>query len=66
MHLYVAPMDTVVVDFAADGRIKCQNEDWTLPSMQEQRAVMYAAREQIALLTELVERLEALSAPGRR
>ncbi len=60
MHLYVEPMDCVVIDVSQDGRILIENEDWSVPSTQEQRAVIYAARDEIARLTELVEALEAL------
>ena len=62
MHLYVAPMDSIVVDFSEDGRIKLLDEDWSVPSLQEQRAVIYAARDEIARLTELVEALETTGA----
>lgn len=65
MHLYVEPMDCVVTDVSEDGRILIENEDWSLPSMQEQRAVIYAARDEIARLTELIEALEALGKKAR-
>jgi hypothetical protein len=60
MHLYVEPMDAVVVDVSDDGRILLANEAWSQPTLQERRAVIYAARDEIARLTELVETLEAL------
>jgi len=60
MHLYVEPMDAVVVDVSEDGRILVANEDWSQPTLQERRAVIYAARDEIARLTELVETLEGL------
>lgn len=66
MRLYVEPMDCVVIDFGEDGRILIENEDWSVPSMQEQRAVIYAARDEIARLTELIEALDALGAKTRR
>jgi hypothetical protein len=53
-------MDAVVVDISDDGRIRLENEDWSQPTLQERRAVIYAARDEIACLTELVETLEAL------
>ena len=65
LHLYVGPMDAVIVDFSEDGQIHVENEAWHSPSLQEQRAVIYAAREEIARLTELVEALEALSERAR-
>lgn len=65
MHLYVPPMDSVVVDFQDDGQIRIENEDWHAPSLQEQRAVIYAAREEMARLSELVEAIEALGDRAR-
>ena len=58
-------MDAFLVDFDDAGRIRLDGEEWTVPSLQEQRAVIYAAREEIARLTELVEALEALEAMNR-
>jgi hypothetical protein len=66
MHLYVEPMDCVVVDVSDDGRILIENEDWSVPSTQEQRAVIYAARDEIARLTELIDALEALGSQARK
>jgi len=68
MHLYVEPMDAVVVDVSDDGRIRLANEEWSHPTMQERRAVIYAARDEIARLTELVDTLESLgtSRPDQR
>ena len=62
MRLYVEPMDAVVIDVAADGRIRLEDEDWSVPTLQERRAVIYAATNEIAALTELLEILE--SAPS--
>lgn len=62
MRLYVEPMDTVLVDVDGDGRVKLENEDWSVPTLQEQRAIIYAARQEIAALAEL---LEILDAPSR-
>jgi hypothetical protein len=62
MKLYVEPMDTVLVDVAGDGRVKLENEEWSVPTLQEQRAIIYSARQEIAALTEL---LEILDPPAR-
>jgi hypothetical protein len=59
MRLYVEPMDAVLVDVAGDRRVKLENEDWSVPTLQEQRAIIYAARQEIAALTELLEILDA-------
>lgn len=58
MRLYVEPMDAVLIDVAADGRVKLESEDWSTPTLQEQRAIIYAARQELAALTELLEILE--------
>ena len=59
MRLYVETMDAIVVDVAADRRVRLDNEDWSAPTLQEQRAIIYAARQEIAALTELLEILDA-------
>jgi hypothetical protein len=58
MRLYVPTMDAVLVEFDSDGRVRFENEDWSTPSLQEMRAILYAARNEAAELTELVESLE--------
>jgi hypothetical protein len=59
MRLYVEPMDAVLVDFDAQGRVRFENEDWSTPNLQETRAILYAARNEIAQLTELVETFDS-------
>jgi len=63
MHLYVEPMDAVLVEFDNCGQVKFENEDWAVPSLQETRAILYAAENEISALTELIESLEAAVAP---
>jgi hypothetical protein len=58
MKLYVKPMDSTVVEVDADGRVRLEDEDWRIPTLQERRAIIYAARDEIAALTELVDILE--------
>jgi hypothetical protein len=58
MRLYVEPMDAVVVEVAADGRVRLEAEGWCAPTLQERRAIIYSARDEIAALTELVDLLE--------
>ena len=58
MRLYVEPMDSVVVDVDAQGRIRLENEDWSTPTLQERRAILYAATNEIAELTELLDILD--------
>jgi hypothetical protein len=59
MKLYVAPMDAVVVEVRADGWVRIENEDWTEPSLQERRAIIYAAKDELESLKELLEILDA-------
>ena len=57
LRLYVEHMDAVVVDVNADGRVRLENEDWRQPTLQERRAIIYAAQKELAALTELLETL---------
>lgn len=59
MKLYVDTMDAVVVDVAADGRVRLEKEDWAQPSLQERRAIIHAAQEELLALGELLEILQA-------
>ena len=63
MRLYVEPMDAVVVEVDADGKVRLEGEAWTTPSLQECRAILYAAQNEIAALNELVEILERSRRP---
>lgn len=60
MRLYVEPMDTVVVEVAADGKVRFEHDDdWSIPTLQERRAIIYAARQELSALTELLDILES-------
>lgn len=58
LRLYVEPMDAVVVDVDADGRVRLENEDWRTPTLQERRAIIYAATNTIEELQELIDALQ--------
>ena len=58
MRLYVEPMDATVVDVRGDGAVKLEGEDWSRPTLQERRAIIYCAQNEIAALQELLEALE--------
>ena len=58
MRLFVSPMDATLIDVEHDGRVKLEGEDFRLPTLQERRAILYAAQEEIAALNELVDILE--------
>jgi hypothetical protein len=54
-------MDAVVVDVDPDGRVRFQddaNEGWHTPSLQERRAIIYAAQHEREALAELLEILD--------
>ena len=55
MKLYVETMDATVVDVDADGRVRLENEEWSQPTLQERRAIIHAAQQEIAALAELIE-----------
>jgi len=59
MKLYVETMDAVVVDVQADGRVRLENEEWSQPTLQEKRAIIHAAQQELAALGELIEILQA-------
>ena len=59
MKLFVATMDAFLVDFDADGRIRFDDEDWCKPSVQERRAIIHAARDQMEHLKALLDVLES-------
>jgi hypothetical protein len=61
MRLFVPTMDAWVVEFDAEGRVRFDNEDWVMPSVQERRAIIHAAHDQIADLQELLDVLESES-----
>lgn len=58
MKLFVEQMDAVVVEVSADGRVRLEHEDWSQPTLQERRAILFAATTAIQELTELVEILQ--------
>jgi len=59
MKLYVEPMDATIVAVDADGRVQFEKEDgWSTPTLQEQRAIIYAAQNELADLMELLEKMQ--------
>ena len=60
MKLYIETMDATLVEFSPDWRIRFDNEDWVMPSVQERRAIIHAAKEMLDDLTELLQTLENL------
>lgn len=60
MRLYVEPMDAVLVEFDNAGQVRFDEEEWSVPSLQETRAILYAAENELAALRELIEALETV------
>ncbi len=59
VKLYVEPMDVVVVEVSRDGRVRLDTDEWITPTLQEKRAIIYAAQQELAALAELVDALQA-------
>lgn len=59
MYLHVEPMDVVVVEVDGEGRVRLKNEtEFFSPSLQERRAILYAAKNELAELKELLDVLD--------
>ena len=66
MYLYVEPMDAIVVEIDELGRVRLENEqEFSKPTLQERRAILYAAKNEIDALEELIERLSILLSDHR-
>jgi hypothetical protein len=64
MRLYVETMDAVVVDVDAEGRVRYEGAEgtapgvgdgWAAPTLQERRAIIHAARQEMDALAELLD-----------
>ena len=58
MRLYVETMDATLVEVDEQGRVRFEHEDWSVPTLQERRAILYAARNEFASLGELIDALD--------
>jgi hypothetical protein len=59
MRLYVETMDSTVVEVSTDGQLRYEGQtEFSTPSLQERRAVIYAATNEIESLTELIDALD--------
>jgi hypothetical protein len=66
MRLYVEPMDSVVVEVSSDGWLRYEGQtELSEPTLQERRAVIYAARNEIDALTELIDALDTSRSSAR-
>jgi hypothetical protein len=64
MKLFVETMDATVVDVDGEGRVYIQHEGWSMPTLQERRAIIYAAQKEMAELTEAIDVLQRDRASG--
>jgi hypothetical protein len=58
LRLYVEPMDATLVEVSADGRVRFDDEELKAPTLQERRAIIYAAGNAIDDLKELLDILQ--------
>ena len=58
MRLFVEPMNATVVEVDGTGRVNIENEGWSVPTLQERRAIIYAAKDEMSTLDELITILE--------
>jgi hypothetical protein len=58
MKLWVELMDATIVEVDGEGRVRFEAEGWSTPTLQERRAIIYAASNEIADLTELLDKLQ--------
>ena len=59
MKLYVETMAAVVVDVNGDGHVQFEGEPvMAQPTLQERRAIIHAAQQELAALQELLEILD--------
>ena len=62
MRLLVPTMDAVLIDFDSTGRVRYDNDEgWSRPSVQERRAIIHAAHDELESLKELLDVLESQS-----
>ena len=55
MRLYVEPMDAVVLEVTDDGRVRLENHEPAIPTLQERRAILYSAQREMDALAELID-----------
>ena len=67
MKLFVEPMNATVIDVDDDGRVNTEHEGWSTPTLQEKRAILYAAEHEMAALAEamdILQRVERRQSPA--
>lgn len=59
MRLFIPTMDAFLVEFDAAGRVRLEKDGWSSPSVQERRAIIHAAKDELENLKELLDVLES-------
>ena len=54
-------MDAVLAEFNQHGKVRFDGEEWSVPTLQERRAILYAAQNQVNELQELIQSLDEVS-----
>jgi hypothetical protein len=53
-------MNSTVVEVDETGRVRLEHDpEFAMPTLQERRAIIYSAKNEIEALTELIEKLES-------
>lgn len=62
MRLFVPTMEAFVIECDATGRVKFEDDgEWSTPSVQDRRAIIHAATNELESLKELLDVLESKS-----
>ena len=64
MKLYVETMAATLVEIDGEGRVRFETDGWSTPTLQEQRAIIHAAQNELADLAELLEKLQNARTAG--
>jgi hypothetical protein len=51
-------MDAVLVAFEPNGQVRLDDEGWSMPTLQERRAILHAAQTEIEILRDLMLALD--------
>ena len=54
MRLYVETMDVTVVE-VIEGKVRLATGEWITPTLQERRAIIHAAEQELESLRELLD-----------
>ena len=58
MRLFIPTMDAFLIEFDNEGRIRLEKDGWSAPSVQERRAIIHAAKDELENLKELLDVLD--------